>query len=250
MTDYYFLISSLPTLEFGKKPPIDFHQLFFSYKMNIEGKDFEKVRRFLLYFDCQNLVNLWREKPLDPWGYLDKKGIDEALLVDTVLPDFVFDFLKKYPEKEQRITYFPELLSSFFKTMIYEEKGFLKDYFVLQRSIRLLKTAFFTEDVGKELFFEDLSDLDIKDLLKRKNNYSDKRFDYKELAKILGNQKLDPLTLYTEYMKFQFYMIDRLLIENPFSIDQLIGYLAKLRIVEEMSKLDKEEGDKIVDEIA
>lgn len=251
MSDYYYVIASLPSIVFGEKPPISFHSVMWRLKANLKEIDLDRIRRFLLLFDFFNLKRFWEEKPLDNWGFLDRKGIDEALLVESELPDFLFEFLDKYKDRQARVLYFSELLSIFFNKMIAEEKGFLKSYLTLQRNVRLLSCAVLTErKIEEELFFEDIKEPDIDDLLKKKENYSDVDFDYASLVKSLKNTRKNPLELYKEFMFFQFNQIDELMIYHPFSMDQILGYLAKLKIVEEMSKLDPEMGKKVIDQIA
>lgn len=254
MTDFYYILNSLPEIDISKEVPIKIDDLMMELEMNLSDKDRDRIRAFSRYYDVLNLKAYWQQKTLDPWGNLDTTGIEEALLVENILPEFVFDFLKDFGEDKDRIKNFPKLLSGFLSDRIEQEKGFLQSYFLFQKTIRLLitivKAGSEKEELEKKLFFEDFQDIRLREMIKNTDTYEDVCFDYRLLVKILKDKSIKPLELYKKFMEFQFYALDDQMIEHPFSMDQLLGYLAKLRIVTELNTLDDKTGKEIVSKIA
>jgi hypothetical protein len=254
MVDYFYLLASFPSVELNSEPPISFHSLMWRLEMNLEEKDFEKIKDFLRYFDLLNLRAFWQKKTLDPWGNLDEKGIEEALLVETEFPEFVFDYLKKYKSDEERCKFFPELLLAYYSYMIERKKGFIQVYFIFQKTIRFLISEKKIEKGGKEkereLFFADLKDIALQEILQKSDSYEDLNFDYRPLVKLIEEQFENPMGLFNGLMEFQFSKITELALDSMFSIDKILQYLALLRIATEVSSLDQEKGEQIIGQIA
>lgn len=253
MTDYFYLLTSLPSVELFNEPPISLHSLMWRLEMNLSEKDFQIVKDFLRYYDVLNLRAFWQKKPLDPWGNLDETGLEEALLVETVLPDFVFDFIKKYKTDEERVIYFPEILNSFYCLVEERQEGFFQTFFIFQKTIQTLISQKKIEKEGKErekeLFFADLKDPALQEILQRADNYEDVNFDYRPLVKLLEENYTQPLDLFKGLMDFKFSKITELMNGSMFSVDNVLQYLALLRIAAEVFSLDQEKGEQIIEQI-
>src|SRR5690606_31750312 len=66
--------------------------------------------------------------------------------------------------------------------------------------------------------------------------------EYEALKTAFLENNSDPKALYREILKFRLEGIEEMEYNRPFSIDQALGYLARLTIVEDWAKLDDERG--------
>src|ERR1700722_2117384 len=138
MRNYYFVVSSLPPLVIGERPEITFDELMARLKINLSKHDWEKVRVLRRFVDMYNIRALLMEEPVDPKGNLNEKELDEALLVHTGLPDYVFEFLGQFEKTVDKIRNFSGLLARFFNEEIPKQEGFLRRYLQFERECRLV----------------------------------------------------------------------------------------------------------------
>jgi hypothetical protein len=103
-------------------------------------------------------------------------------------------------------------------------------------------------DVVKELQFEDFSDPIVAHILAQKDaeNY-EPPIEYKELKEEIAACGDDPWLRYKVLAEYRFRKIDELVEKPLFSIDWILGYMAKLVIVEQMNELDPMKGKMILD---
>lgn len=247
MGNYYFLAASLPPLNLGVQPDIAFEELLNRLKINLNKEDYEKSVVLRRYFDLVNIRALLLQEEIDPRGNLNEKELDEALLIKSLLPDYVFDFLDQYETSRERIAHFPELIARFFSEEIPKQKGFLKRFLTFEREWRLvligLQAKMAGRDIAKELQFEDFSDPLVAHLLAQKDAESyEPPVEYRELKEKLQTAGNDPWEYYRVLAEFRFNRIEELAGNVLFSIDWILGYMARLIIVEHWNELDEERG--------
>ena len=102
----------------------------------------------------------------------------------------------------------------------------------------------------KELFFADLKDIELQEILQKSDSYEDLNFDYSPLAKLFEEQFTNPMGLFNGLMEFQFSKLAELMTGSMFSIDKILQYLVLLRIATEVFSLDQEKGEQIIGQIA
>lgn len=256
MANYYYVGTALPSLSFDTPPEISLTEFNHLLMDNLTKKDYEKTRLIRGFYDVLNLRSLWLNEDLDLWGNLDENELDEALINLYGLPDYVYDFLEAHPKIDDRLRHFPQLLATFFlRSAKNEPKGFLKDYLNFEREWRLVFTAFRAKKLGRdisvELQYEDLDEDLIAQILAQKDaktymppeNYDDLRFIFEKYSD-------DPLMLQRAIDEYRFNKIDELVgMEDTFSINRILGYMAQLIIVQKWFELDKKKGIQIVDKI-
>jgi hypothetical protein len=259
MTEYYFLASLLPHLEIGHVPFLGFFELMELLKINLTQEDLQKVERILGFIDLENLRALWTGEPLDPRGNLTKEQLEEISqsrhgVGTEELPAFLFEFLEKYPTPEDRVRQFQLLFTRYLEYEIEREEGFLKNFFSFEREWRLVFIGFRAKKLGKnidaELQFEDQTDPIVAQILAQKDskNY-EPPFEYKELKPIFEAYADTPLQLHQELYEFRFRRLQEFVEGKHFSIDRILGYLARLYLVEKWQELNVQEGLEIIDTI-
>ncbi len=253
---YYFVITSLPPLILGTAAEISFEEFQRLVRLNIYKKNSPCLQLFYTYINIRNMRAFWLEEPFDPRGTLSEKEMEESLLVRTLMPPFVFDFLDRYESTQDRLRYFADLYANFFRYAIGKGDGFIHKYFSLEREVRLIVTALranlFKKDIVKEMQFEDPKDPFIAHILAQKDMQTyDPPKEYERLKGIFEEFQEQPSKLALAFLEFTFEKIAELE-ENypPFSIDAVLGYMVRLYIWENWHKLDETQGKTIVDLIA
>lgn len=251
MANYYFLAASLPPLELGEKPDLSFEELVARLQINMEPKDLQKTVVFRRWIDINNIRALFLEDAVDPRGNLSEKELDQALLLQDGLPQYVFDFLDKFESVPEKLRFFPGVLAAYFREETPNQSGFLKRYLEFERAWRLVLVGIKAKELGRdltqELQFEDLKDPQVLDLLAQKDAVS-----YEPPPEFLSLKEKylacgpDPFLQFKEISKWRFKQIDELAIEPLFSIDWILSYMAQLLIVEEWNQLDAEKGEIIL----
>src|SRR3990167_6765166 len=126
MNKYYYLGCALPKISLKSKPEISFEEFKFMLNINLNEKDLEKIRIFQNFIDINNLKLLWQNQEIDPRGSLNLAELEDIILMQDVLPEFVFEFIDRYDSTEDKLKYFSFLLSSYFRMIISEYSGFLQ----------------------------------------------------------------------------------------------------------------------------
>ncbi len=247
MGNYYFLAPSLPPLKLGHIPEISSAELFARLEINLNKEDLKKTAVLRRFTDINNIRALLLEEAIDPRGNFTEKELDEALLVKSEFPEYIFDFLEKYDTRIERLKNFPELLSHFFREEVPKEDGFLHRYLNFEREWRLvmigLRSKQAKKDVARELQFEDFKDSLVAQILAQKD---DPEYEppavYADLKALFLAHSKDPWQQYKAFAEWRFDKIRELIDKPLFSIDWILGYMARLLIVEQWNELDKEKG--------
>jgi hypothetical protein len=252
MANYYFLAASLPPLELGEKPDLSFEELCSRLQINMKAKDLQKTVVFRRWIDINNIRALFLEDGIDPRGNLSEKELDQALLLQDGLPQYVFDFLDQFESAPEKLRFFPGVLAAYFREETPKLSGFLKRYLEFERAWRLVLVGIKAKELGRdlteELQFEDLTDPLVMELLAQKDAIS-----YEPPPEFLSLKEKylacgpDPFLQFKEIAKWRFKQIDELAIEPLFSIDWILSYMAQLLLVEQWNELDPEKGEIILE---
>ncbi|OGN59421.1 MAG: hypothetical protein A3F40_02655 [Chlamydiae bacterium RIFCSPHIGHO2_12_FULL_27_8] len=254
LNNYYFLGSSLPSLDLKKKPEISFEEFLLLCEMNLSKEDLNKINLLRKYIDLLNLRLYWQNNKIDKRGLFNVKQIENIFLTKDDFFDFVFDFIEKYQKTEDRVLYFSFLQTSFYHYVFENESGFLTFYFSLIRRTNIVLTALRAKrqnrDILKEFQFEDKTDDLIIFFISQKD--SAKIEILKEDEKILNiyeNNISNPRKLNYELLKYLFNEIEHFAETKIFKIDQILSFAVMHMISEDFNRLDFEEGKKIIESL-
>lgn len=257
MKHYYFLAALLPPLEIGHPAAIDFFEFKELLRSNLSDEDAAKVRHFLRWIDIENLRALWVGEPLNPRGNCTREELEEALKDlswpgGEPFPDYLLDFLERYPQQEERVRHFSQLLSAFFNEEQHAEESFTQRFFFFERRMRLVLLGFRAKRMHKsmsaELQYEDAEDFTVAQLLAQSDASSfEPPFEFAELKPLFEAFHAEPLELHKALTAYRFSQIEALYEGDLFSIERILGYLAQLLLVEEWMELDSARGKQVVD---
>ena len=256
MNRYPFILSCFPEIEIGEKPELSFKEARDILALNLSRADLQKVNQLLLPIGLDNIKALWLGLPLNERGGMSGKELEEALLVRAPLPQFIIDFLDEYDTTEERLHHFSALYASLYQDVALKLKGFLGAYYQFEREMRLVLTALRAKklgrDLARELQFEDVHDSFVMQILVQKDSaeYFPPQ-EYEDLKSLFVENSSEPMKLYRALLEYRF---DRILeIEEryqQFTIDRILGFLARLMIVEMWDQLDRERGLGLVDDLS
>lgn len=250
--NYYFLAASLPPLSIGEVPEVTFENLKKNLELNLSKTDYLQAQSLMRFTDINNIRVLLQEEAIDPRGNLNEKELDEAILIQDVFPDYVFDFLGQFENASDRIKNFSGLLSLFFSEEITRSEGFLKKYFTFERELRLVLVALRAKQLGRdvvnELQFEDFTDPLVAHILAQKDSEQyDPPMEYAAVKELIASCYLDPWKEYKVLAEYRFKAIEEMLDGEMFSIDRILAYMAQLMIIEYGLELNREKGKMILD---
>lgn len=254
MGQYYYAVSAFPPIVFGAALEMSYEAARQMIALNATGSDWRRVVLFQRVVDIRNIRALWLQAPFDPRGNYQEKDLENALLLKENLPGFVIDFLDRYETREERLRYFPSLTASLYRETLPELDGFLYEYFQMEREIRLSATALRVKasagDLSRELQFEDPDDPFVAELLARKDeSEAVVPEEYEDLKRAFLENRLEPGKLFRSILLIQLSRIEDLEAGRTFSMDQVLGYLARLFLVESWNMLDEEQGRSALEQI-
>ena len=253
---YYFAVAALPPISLGVKPDMSFKEVKEMLALNLSKADMDLIALLVRPIDLYNLRAHWLGIPLEEWddkGNYSPKEFEEALLVSDRLPEYLVDYLLKHESTEERLRYFSALYVALYQDAVKNE--FLKKYFRLEREIRLVLAALRAKALGRDLMrefqFEDPHDSLVAQILAQKDSpeYMPPR-EYEDLKAIFGDNITDPQKQHLAILQYRFAKIEELEEGSVFSIDQILGYLARLILVEDWQKLDREKGQTILEQLS
>jgi hypothetical protein len=255
MTKYYFVGTLLPSLSFDVPPEISFEKLESLLRDNLTTRDYEKTLVIRRFYDILNLRALWLEEEPDPRGELTALELDEALANRIGLADYIYEFIDRYPRREDRIHHFPFLLARFFQSAELLKDPFLRHYLSFERELRLVMTAFRAKKLGRdlsvELQYENPEEELIAQLLAQQDAaVYEPPEKYKDLKVLFDKYGDNPLALQKALDEYRFEMIEGFVdMADVFSIERILAYLVQFLIVEKWFELDKDKGNQIVEAI-
>ena len=252
MQNYYFVVPSLPPLSIRGRPELSFVDMMERLKICLSRKDLEKTKVIRLFVDICNIRALFLEEDIDPHGNLSEKELDEALLLQTNLPEYVFHFLSQFKKVSDKISHFPGLLALFFNEELRKWKGFLHSYLMFERESRLVLVGLRAKRLGidllKELQFEDPKDPLVAHLLAQKDmDRYDPPTEYQDLKDLMDSCYQDPWAEYEAFALYRFRRLEEMAEGKAFSVDRILCYMAQLMIVEDLFELDAQKGAMILD---
>jgi predicted transport protein len=252
MGNYYFLAPSLPPLMLRNRPDITFEELKARLRVNLNKEDEQLAKTLMRFTDVNNIRNLLMEEPIDSRGSMTEKELDEALLIRSGLPDYVFDFLDQFEKTQERIRNFSALSAQFFQEEIPRQKGFLKRYFTFEREWRLVLVGIRSKQLGrdltKELQFEDLNDPFVAQILAQRDaDRYEPPTEYQELRELIQASYPDAWEQHKAFAAYRFQKVEEIAEGSIFSIDVVLAYMVRLMIVEQYHELDEEKGHMILE---
>lgn len=253
---YYFLMNALPPISLKEPPGISFQEMKDLLLLNLTAKDMKALRRLLSPIDLYNIRAIWLRQPLDERGNYGSQELEELLLTRERLPQYLADYLDRYETTQERLAHFSFLFSSFFQSSFGKEQGFLARYFQFERERMLVLAALRAKSLGreikKELQFEDFSDPLAAQILAQSDapDYTPPQ-EYEDLKVLFVEKRKDPEILNRAILEYCLQKVESFEEgATPFSIDQVLGYVARFVMIDRWFHLDPEKGRQEVEKLS
>lgn len=242
MTNYYYILSSLPNLSLDKRPSEEeLDEAIALIKRQCDEGDLAQIQWFYYRNECFNLIEYWQHqfghipsRPLrKPYIHPEKdfKFIDQDL---EILPPFLMTW---YEEEREHLPFWSindienRVQTIFFNAAEDLEPSFIKSYFEFEHQLRGLMATFHQgeyEFINQDLI---LSNETIAGLLKRRPlRLSDNdKLQYPHLESLLLALKgKDPIDISLEVHKVLWVKADELASGHYYDRISLLNYVAKL----------------------
>src|ERR1700759_5279827 len=102
MAKYYFIGTLLSPLSFDAPPEISFEDFDTLLRDHLTVKDYEKTLVIRRFYDILNVRALWLEEDFDRRGRLGPTELSEALMNQEGLPSYVYEFIDRYSNQDDR----------------------------------------------------------------------------------------------------------------------------------------------------
>lgn len=242
MTNYYYILSSLPLLSLDKRPNEDeLDEAIDLMQRQLSENDLEAFNWFLYRNDLYNLIEYWQHhfqgmlhrSLRKPYG-LSRETLSNLKSKPEELPPFLQDW---YDTQKDLIPHWSanqielELNQLFFKEINQLKKGFVRDYFLFEMELRSQMANF------HQSRYSFLSNLEVNS---NSALYADLRRDSLQLSPTLlqeypyleqlltALQTKDPRRISTAVHKVLWQKADALCQGHYYDIHALLSYTAKL----------------------
>lgn len=247
MTRYFYLAASLPELSLDKKSPVTFSDFLDEANIYLTNHDKVLVSYLRELIDIENIRRLMLEQDIDTRGNLSEKALDEAILAKVNLPQYACDFLDQFSTIQARLDHFASLYSLFFQYHQKTGSQFLDAYFSFERELRLwislLRAKKMGLDVREALQFEDLTDPLVMNIIVQQDaSEVSVPSDFSKIKSLFSDELLNPIDFHKQIEEFRLNKINELVQDKLFAIDCILGFMAKLLIIEQWQALNLEEG--------
>ncbi|GAB5411618.1 MAG: hypothetical protein ChlgKO_07320 [Chlamydiales bacterium] len=241
MKNYYFVAASLPDIKLDQELEITFSGLMELFAMNLSKGDREQIALFRNYFDVENVFHLMRGESFNPKGNFFRGELEEAILHVQGLPNFLAEFLSRYTKDEERQQNSFIAYELYFRETIEQVEGFLRDYLLFERKLRLCLAAYRAKQEERpwehELIEEERTETFTMQLLAQKEGKTlDFPFEFRDLYEKLQEANT-PRKQNRAMAKYRLEKIDEMSEFPLFSFEFLIAYMAKLVILEEVNNV-------------
>lgn len=251
----FFVMGSLPILDFGSKPDISVSAFSDLLKANLTGGDEADFIEFERWIDLNNMNRLIWGKKFNPNGMLSEETMQDFITEGAGFPQYVYEFLSLFTSDAARKENFPWLIARYFQEASKVVSAKLRPFLQFEHELRVLLTAYRAKrmgrDIGRELQFEDQNDPIVASAIAQKDTQGNFTFPYQyvDLEKLLHDAGQNPLKQYEMMARYRFdYYLNFVDVEQ-FSIVGIVAYMMRLWILEEYFNLREDQGNKVLDNL-
>ncbi len=245
---YYYLVSGLADITINDNKLL-FSQTSFrdDIRDKIALRDYILVESLFLVYDNENLISLLKdEDTFNNKGNYTKDFIDSAIRYDSGLPDYMRTFIHLFRNadfKYDGISWEVQLASLYYEHVLSLDNDFLKRWFLFELSLNNIISALNCRKHGynpkKELVYVEgnviydsiINKYNTRDFdISRHFPFMDKLINLHEHSYLLERERKVDL--------YKWQTLDELGLFYYFTIERILIYILKLRIVERWLQLD------------
>jgi hypothetical protein len=249
-----FAAASLPPLSFNQTPPISVKSFYEMLELNLSSKHRNTIDSLRRIIDVKNILSFQTGVLFDKKGNFLESGLRLALTNSEYFPDYMLNFLEKYPEESDLLQNFPKLYAMFFFEEI-AKGGMAAEFLTFEKNLNLVLFGYNGKrrgvDVLSYLVNEDASDPLVTYIAMQAKNTSGFIFPYKykPLEKSILDAGADPMKQYFSITKYRFSYYQHILNCNNVSFKGICAYMMCLWILDELSSFCEEKGREVLKEL-
>jgi hypothetical protein len=257
---YHCLIAGLPDI-FLDETELSFSLLEFKrdLKHELYPKDYELAQMLFLHYDNMNLLNFLQEKydAFDKLGNFTAETLEQEMDSEErlyVLPDYMYSFMEAYREKKKDKSlkeWENEITQRYFNYLLNSSSEFLRKWYTFEMNVTNLVTGIncrkFDRDpenelIGNNFVTEAIKRSSAKDFgLEVELEYAGEVIHIAERENLLTREKgLD---------QFKWDMLNELTLFHYFSIEVVLAYILKLKMIYRWMSLDEKTGRKMFEKL-
>ena len=247
----FYVLASLPKLEFGSKPDVTTTCLLELFDLNLSIEGIRQLNMIRSWIDLANISRMIHHDHLfDERGNFSKSTLKELLQNQEVLAEYVFEFFSKFENEEEKKQNFSFLIARYFEEARKSAKGYLAEFLKFENEWRILVAAFMAKRAGQSiayaLRYEVQTDPIVQMALVQKDSAGPFvfPFEYSDLERSIQEAGDDPTKLMQVLLKYRFDFYGEVEYDFPFSLRRVVAYLMQLMCLEEMFALNQIEGEK------
>ena len=256
---YTFLECYLPPISFDIKPEMDLRELNELFELNLSSVDKNRLGKLRTLIDVYNLRSYLTADRLSLGGSIESDEISYCLEQELGYPPFVFDYLEKYKDINERIHHFRELLLAVYDWLLENITDFLFDFIEYDRKLWITSMAYLSKKRDRDLK-EDLDFLDPHDPLTTLllAQHESEHFEFPEglegIDLELDVAFKDPLKEMEMVSRLRFNFCQTYLQTAPFTLDSIFAYYTMVWVLSDFYEsqdqiLTKKGGDLLLKRI-
>jgi len=230
MGSLYFLLNFLPPLSLDRLAEISLDEVMFYTQLNLSAREMQAVNVLHMYYDIENTISHLSGIPMRSIGSLPHEILREKIEDEELDLPGVQRFFSLYPTREKQKEHVHTVYRYFFNELPKTLPKFVRTYFLFEHTSRLLLAWLRAKDLSLPLT-----------LNTNKIHFDiDKSWPepYTNLFQLWKNRGLSARKIEEALMQWRFDAIASFCeLSPPFSLDFILAYLIRLRIVEAKEEL-------------
>lgn len=259
MSNYYYLVSGLPTLSLDDgKLSYTVENFKSEFYPSLSDKDKKLIDLFYLKFDNVNLLKLLRNKDAETDSRGNYTAEDLLLLIEAVrqgdarekrFPPYLYDFVALYIQNSGEAHFMAEeaLAAAYYAYAMKCRNRFVSHWFEFSLNVNNILSAFISRKHKLEVAPRIVGDTEVCEQL-RTSNARDfglgEQLEYmEELQRIAEMDELVEREKKTDLLAWKWMENESFF--NYFTVERLFVFLLQLEMIERWISLDKEKGSEL-----
>ncbi len=251
--NYYYLVAGMPDIVLDQsKISVTLSEFKEELKVNLHPADYKLVELLFLEADNRNVLNIISQNigKFDNSGKFSFDELEEEIREPKNLPAYLKTFIISYKANapiEAEMSWEDQLATLYYEYLFKADNKFLRDWFELECNIRNILAGFTARRhkipvenllVGNNFINTAIRKSNAKDFgLLDEFTYMEKLMQINEYANLLERERA------IDQLKWNY--LDEQNTFRYFSIEVILAFIIKMKMVERWLKLDKKTGEEM-----
>ncbi|NLN94772.1 MAG: DUF2764 family protein [Bacteroidales bacterium] len=251
--NYYYLVAGMPDIVFEQsKLSVTLSEFKMELKANLHSTDYKLVELLFLEVDNNNVLNLLTQNidKFDSSGKYSFYELEEEIKEPKILPSYLKTFITSFKTDQPiraKMSWEDQLATLYYEYLFKTKNEFLRDWFELECNIRNILAGFTARRHKIPVEHLLVGDNYINNAIRKSNAadfglqdeffYIDKLIQINEYDNLLDRERA------IDQLKWNY--LDEQNTFRYFSIEVILAFVIKMKMVERWLKLDKKTGEEM-----